>query len=113
MRVSPSSLLLVGLLGCASEPVPVADAGPIGEVLEVRLLGGGFVEFDGHRKPLEDLIYELRVRCRSAAGDAAARPWLRVVAASDAAPDCAATVQQLRDAAFDAGLHHVELVTES
>lgn len=104
---------LAPLAACASEPAVVAVAGtPAGAPLELRLREDGFVELDGLRVAVEEAIYELRLRCRAAGADAAARPWLRIVAPRSDGEALAGLVDRLRDEAYDAGVRHLEFALE-
>lgn len=61
-----SATVLFALLtaGCASDGPQQPDPDFSGERVDVRVLRGGFVEFNGQRVPLEDCILRLRQRLR-------------------------------------------------
>jgi hypothetical protein len=88
------------LAACASEPGTdaarqAAEAQPVTETIDVRMLGGGFVGTGGRRIPVDALVLELRQRTR--AMDAAARLGLLVdvVLAEDAAANAARDLDRL------------------
>lgn len=100
----------IGLLAaCASDPVPVDVASPAGEPLRIGLRADGFVDFDGRRVTVEEAVYELRIRCRGAGAEP---PWLRVVAPADAPAEVTAVAERLSNAAYEAGVHHLEFAVE-
>lgn len=103
---------LLVIPGCATDPIPGDGGAPTGAPIVVHLVGGGFVEVDGRRETVEDLVYELRVRCRAAVQAGIAHPWLRIVAPQDASDDLGDLSERLRRAAHDAGVRHVELALE-
>lgn len=74
-RLLPALTVLL-LPACESGPslTPVAGS----EKTEVRLLGGGFCEFEGHRIPIERYILTMRMRLRAGADDARQRSRVRI-----------------------------------
>jgi hypothetical protein len=103
-------MLVAVLAACGStEPEPPPDR-PVGDPLEVWLLEDGFVRYEGERMPVEDFVYEVRLRCRAA--DRSAMPWLRVIAPRSEQLATARMVDEIRRQAWDAGVQHVEFELE-
>ena len=111
MRALALGTLLL-LASCASAPLPSASTGPTGPLVEVALLGDGFVGVGGRRTTVEELVYDLRQQCRLAGPDASARPWVRVVAPRVKDPALTRQADRVRSGALDAGVRHVELALE-
>jgi hypothetical protein len=105
-------LWLGALAACAGGASPLDREAPDGPAVEVRLRDDGFVDLAGRRVTVDEAVYELRLRCRASEGDAARRPWLRIVAPAAAASDLGPTVDRLREAAYDAGVLHIEFALE-
>lgn len=109
MRRIAVGLLAPLLVACASGSALESGARPIGPMIAVRLAGPGRVEIDGQAMNLEAFVYDLRIACRAAGSELARRPWLRLIAPSDAREGDAELVRAIRTAAYDAGVQHIEL----
>jgi hypothetical protein len=106
MRMTWSAAVLAA--ACSSAPVVVED--PTGEKLVVHLLDADFVRVDGRRFPWQELVYDLRVRCRTPGQEP---PWVELRApagAVDVVP--AATVETLQHELRVAGVRHIEFTFE-
>lgn len=95
--------------GCASEPPVVGADRPVGPPLEVRLMPDRYVELAGERMTLEAFVYRTRVACRRADATESARPWLNVVAPKAGSAELGNLLNEIRNAAYDAGIQHIEL----
>lgn len=74
--------------------------------MEVVLLAGGFVRFEGRRVPTDEFVLEIRRRVRVAAGDGSAVPEVRILIEE---PVPQGRIDDLLRELQSAGVRHVTL----
>ena len=77
--VLPFLCLLGGLWGCGAEPEIRLGSAGTQQAVDVEMLGGGFVQVEGERIPVEELLYRLRQQARAADAADGPRPAIRLV----------------------------------
>ena len=108
-RPSPQQLVLPLLVLpwlCACESGPSASFS--GERVDVRVLGGGFVEAAGERVPLETFILTMRRRLREGDEAAGQGAWVKVDVDPDGGAQARADFDRLFDALTAMGVRQIE-----
>ncbi len=108
MRLLVSVLALIFLVSCESAPLAGATAGS-DEAVVVEILDAQFVKVDGDRQPWEELVYDMRVRCRECRAQGLAMPCVefRLPAMPDAITS--ADVDRIQRGLRQAGVRRISM----